>query len=355
MADPLRLQRHPGAVQESLADHSMLAHELHLVSEEAALLLNHAVGHPDDADVVEECGCDQVLEPVRILVAAEAEPQRDRVTGDSVRVVARERITCVEGQPEGSDHLVVKLGIFGHWVRSLILGSAARQAPQHLYRQVVARLELRIFRLGGGIPSTNARSATRAEATAARSMRVPALRVALRTPDRMAGSARRSDLAAAALPRMPRGDGGRLSGAARARTRPRAGGGARLGARHLRATRAPPHVPGASGAPKCAGARPHRGRRLPSSRYHSQVAARPSSSVRPGSQPSSVLIAVESRNWRSISPCGVPLPWTSGSTSTPETAIRRSTTSRTECGFPQPAFQARPQLALSSSESEIAR
>ena len=49
-------------------------------------------------------------------------------------------------------------------------------------------------------------------------------------------------------------------------------------------------------------------------RYHSQAPPRPSSSATRGSQPSSLRIAVESRNWRSISACGTPAPRTSGST-----------------------------------------
>ena len=58
--------------------------------------------------------------------------------------------------------------------------------------------------------------------------------------------------------------------------------------------------------------------------YQSQAARRPLSRSHWGAQPSSARIAVESRNWRSISPCGTPVPWMSGSTSRPEIAIRRS-------------------------------
>src|SRR5262249_472089 len=76
--------------------------------------------------------------------------------------------------------------------------------------------------------------------------------------------------------------------------------------------------------------------------YQDQVAARPSSRLHRGAQPSSVLIAVESRNWRSISPCGVPSPCTSGSTSAPATPIRPPTTSTPPTRPPQPAPPAPP-------------
>ena len=49
-------------------------------------------------------------------------------------------------------------------------------------------------------------------------------------------------------------------------------------------------------------------------RTTAQVAASPRSRSHRGSQPSCSRIAVESRYWRSISPCGVPWPCTSGST-----------------------------------------
>jgi hypothetical protein len=93
----------------------VLAHQLHLVREEAAFLLDHAVGHADDPDVVQERRGDQVLEPVWLLVATEPQTQRDRVPSHAIRVVPRERVTCVQSQPESAHNLVVHLGVVGHW------------------------------------------------------------------------------------------------------------------------------------------------------------------------------------------------------------------------------------------------
>ena len=94
-------------------------------------------------------------------------------------------------------------------------------------------------------------------------------------------------------------------------------------------------------------------------RAGASTSPRPASGPRPGPpwapSPAPRGSAVASSIWRSISPEGVPVPWMSGSTSRPETSIRRCTTSSTGTGSPQPAFQARPKLAGSSSEAATAR
>ena len=72
-----------------------LSFAIRAVREETALLLDHAVRDADDPDVVQKSGGDEVLEPPRLLVAAQAEAQRDRVAGDAIGVMARERIARV--------------------------------------------------------------------------------------------------------------------------------------------------------------------------------------------------------------------------------------------------------------------
>src|SRR4051812_1232763 len=105
--------------------------------------------------------------------------------------------------------------------------------------------------LGSVLASTYARShagpAARTQAEASGTLRVPSLRVALCTPDSVAGAAGWRHLPDAALPGMPGCDAGHLPSGARPRAGPRARFGARARARRLRADRAPAHVSGAAG------------------------------------------------------------------------------------------------------------
>ena len=89
--------------------------------------------------------------------------------------------------------------------------------------------------------------------------------------------------------------------------------------------------------------------------YQSNVARSPRCRSHSGVQPSSAAIALESSHWRSSSPCGVPRPWTSGSSPRPEISTSRVTISRTLTGRPMLAFQARPRSSGRSSERAIAR
>src|SRR5260221_240541 len=98
----------------------------------------------------------------------------------------------------------------------------------------------------------------------------------------------------------------------------------------------------------------HQGRASGCSRYHSRVRRRPCSRSTSGRQPVSSRSLVESTNWRSISPSGLPAPWKSGSMPESATPAISSTTSRTEWGRSPPALKASP-TAPSSSTPAIAR
>src|SRR5690242_15682745 len=84
------------------------------MSEEAALLLDHAIGHADDPDVVEERSRNQVLEPVRVCVAAQPEPERDCVARDAIGVVTCQWVASVQSEAKRAYDLVVGLWICGH-------------------------------------------------------------------------------------------------------------------------------------------------------------------------------------------------------------------------------------------------
>ena len=114
VAHPFGGQRHADAVEDALADHRVVAHQLHLVLREAALVLDDSVGQSEDADVVQESGRYQVLEPLRVLVETEPEPEPDRVARDAIRVMTSERIARLERERKCADDIVFQAGFVAH-------------------------------------------------------------------------------------------------------------------------------------------------------------------------------------------------------------------------------------------------